>query len=226
VYSPGGGVLLPRLPSSGVIEGQIMKILTVATAVAISLTPGLAAAATKDGSFSVRGIGSQQCKSVVQAVSDKKSGPITASVLGSWIAGYLSHSNRMAAGVFELMPISDTMVVAQMVVNVCKGNPDIMVEPAVAIAIKSLNGAAQNADSSIVDIKNDKYETQVRKAVVVRVQEELAKQKLLPAGSADGNYGPNTRDALVAFQKSKKMTETGIPDPATIIDLFFSEKGK
>jgi hypothetical protein len=132
----------------------------------------------------------------------------------------------MAAGVFELMPISDTMVVAQMVVNVCKGNPDIMVEPAVAIAIKSLNGAAQNAETRLVDIKNDKYATQVRKAVIVQIQQELARQKFLPAGSADGDYGPATRDALIAFQKSKKMTETGIPDPATIIDLFFSEKGK
>jgi peptidoglycan hydrolase-like protein with peptidoglycan-binding domain len=110
-----------------------------------------------------------------------------------------------------------------MVVNVCKGNPNIMVEPAVAIAIKSLNGAAQNADTPIVDIKNDKYATQVRKGVVVRVQEELAKQKFLPAGSADGDYGPATRDALVAFQKSKGMTQTGIPDPSTIIGLFFSE---
>jgi hypothetical protein len=203
-----------------------MKILTVATAVAMTLTPGLATAAIKDGSFSVRGIGSQQCKAVVDAISNKQGGPAAANLLGSWIAGYLSHSNRMAAGVFELMPISDTMVVAQMVVNVCRGNPDIMVEPAVAIAIKSLNGAAQNADTPIIEIKNDKFSTQIRKSVVVRVQEELAKQKFLPAGSADGDYGPATRDALVAFQKSKKMTETGIPDPATIIDLFFSEKGK
>lgn len=221
---PSGERLLPRLSRGKTKMRKVkMKFHAAVTAVAILLAPMTASAATKDGSFAVRGIGSQPCKAVVAAVADKEQGRFASEILGSWIAGYLSHSNRMATGVYELMPVSDTMVVAQMVVNVCKANPDIMVEPAVAMSIKSLMNGRQTTVTPIVTLENGKYATQIRKGLVLSVQQELEKLELLPPGSADGDYGPKTRDALIAFQRSKNLAETGIPDPGTVINLFFSE---
>src|SRR5690606_23244687 len=88
-------------------------------------------AASDDGAFSVRGIGAKRCAEMLPAAAGPN-GAATKEILGSWVAGYLTHANRQTSGVFEAMSIGDTLIVAQMVVNLCRANPDRMVEAAVA----------------------------------------------------------------------------------------------
>ena len=56
-------------------------------------------------------------------------------------------------------------------------------------------------------------QAQLRNAVV-RLQVELKKLGFNP-GSADGNFGTNTRNAVLAFQKANRLPQTGTADRAT-----------
>jgi hypothetical protein len=198
-------------------------LATIAVA-AMAYPANTVLAATGSGSFSVRGIGSQSCKSLVEGTGDKTGGQAVMDMLGSWIAGYLSHGNRAADGTFEVMPISDTRVVSQMVLNVCNANPETMVEPAVATIINSLKSSVQSDDTPIIEITNAGLTTQIRKGAFLLAQKRLEALGLLPSGSSDGSYGPRTRDALVAFQREKNTQATGIPDAVTLINLFVADK--
>lgn len=65
--------------------------------------------------------------------------------------------------------------------------------------------------------------TAVRNAVI-RLQVELQKLGYNP-GSADGHFGNNTRKALIAFQKSNGLPQTGTADKATWAAINFQTGG-
>lgn len=51
------------------------------------------------------------------------------------------------------------------------------------------------------------------------VQSRLIALKLLPAGSADGQFGPRTHNAVVAFQRRAHLTVDGVCGPVTGVHL-------
>jgi hypothetical protein len=53
---------------------------------------------------------------------------------------------------------------------------------------------------------------------VAKLQESLKNQGFDPKG-LDGNFGPGTKNAVIAFQKSKGLTADGIAGPATLAAL-------
>lgn len=57
-------------------------------------------------------------------------------------------------------------------------------------------------------------------AEVIALQQQLIVLGYLPAGSADGNYGPKTATAVMAFQKAKGLSATGIATPGTQAAMF------
>ena len=52
------------------------------------------------------------------------------------------------------------------------------------------------------------------------VQRQLISLGYLPAGSADGRFGPQTQEALLAFQKWERLDRTGLLDAATKTSLL------
>lgn len=178
-----------------------------------------ALAATETGQFAVRGVGSRSCSDLTAALDGESADDVT-DAAALWIAGYVSHFNRSTPGIFEALPIVDNAVVAGLALNVCGANPDVMFEAVIAQVIASFSAGALSEESELVRIAPDGAATTLRRTVFRKVQERLIDEGLLPAGSADGLYGPQSRQALVAFQAARDIAETGIPDPATLIMMF------
>lgn len=200
------------------------SLAALGVAVVLSSTPiatGGALAATETGQFAVRGLGSRPCGDLTAALA----GETSASVMDAaalWTAGYVSHVNRSTPGVFEALPIVDNAVVARLALNICGSNPDVMFEAVLAQVIASFSQAALFEESALVRIGPDGASTTLRSLVFRKVQERLIGDGLLPPGSADGLYGPQSRQALIAFQEARGLAASGVPDSATLITMFIA----
>ena len=205
---------LDRITASLVAFGMAAMLC----AAPIVAAPG-ALAATETGQFAVRGLGSRPCGDLVVAVDGEAADEVM-DAAALWIAGYVSHFNRSTPGIFEALPIVDNAVVARLALNVCGANPDVMFEAVVAQVIASFREGALSEESELVRIGPNGAVTTLRRVVFRKVQERLIDDGLMPVGSADGLYGPQSRQALIEFQKANRIAETGIPDPATLIMMF------
>lgn len=176
-------------------------------------------AASATGGFSVRGLGAQQCGTLTQPAEGEAANAVL-ETSSAWIAGYLSQHNRLAPETYEAMPIIDNVAVASLALSLCRSNPDALFESVVASLIQSFSRASLADASDVVEIEHDGAVAVLRRGVFLRVQEELIARNLLGPGSADGHYGPRSREAIVAFQSSRGIAASGIPDPQTLIHLF------
>lgn len=177
--------------------------------------------ATAAGDYAVHGIGAQDCAVLTQA--SFKSNPANVAVLASWIMGFVTASNASTRGVFDRTPIQSPIVLTSVVAGVCSKQPKLKIDSAVASVLAFFGPAASVAISAPAEFRNDKYSIVLRAEVAQKVQAAL-KQKNFYKGPADGKNSPELIAALRAYQKSEKLTETGIPDVDTIIHLIINTK--
>lgn len=90
------------------------------------------------------------------------------------------------------------------------GSADGSYGPATQRAVMSF----QSAYGMTADGKAGESTQAASRNAVVRLQVELAKLGFNPGG-ADGNFGKNTKNALLAFQKDNGLSQTGVADKQT-----------
>ena len=187
-----------------------------ATALLVTL-PAAALAADAQGSFAVRGVGSQTCKALTDQVTAKSANVGLA--LESWVGGYLTAMNRMQGDTFDASPIMANGALAQMVLNVCQRAPTSSVETVTFDIFRALGPARVHKASTNVEAQSGANKVIVRKDTLVAMQTELARQGLYKEAPT-GLFTPATSAALKAFQVKAKLAQTGLPDPATTIALL------
>lgn len=190
-------------------------------AFAAPLAPA-ARAATTDGQFATRGAGALTCGDLV-GLLDAKDRPAERDQFTAWIAGYLSHANRATSGAFDVMAIQDNYVIAGMTARVCRDNPTALVETALHAMVSQMAPGRATSVSELVSVEADGRQVVLRAEVMALVQARLVAQGQLAADAADGKFGPKTRNALLSFQKTAGVTETGLPDGVTLFRLFKAE---
>lgn len=185
---------------------------------AISCAALSAPAATTEGLFAARGIGAQVCDSISD--TDEESRDASVAALSTWIAGYLSHANRVTPDRFEVTPVVDNRVLAAIVVQLCTQNPAALIENVFASVLDLTAAGGQPTESDLIELRNGDAVTTLRAAALAEVQQALASLDLLAQADIDGAYGPRTRNALTAFQEQRSLAPTGVPDPVTLLNLF------
>jgi len=194
----------------------------------LSLLAGLifstaAPAADASGEFAVRGIGAQTCAALLAGTESDK-GAVTLQHLSIWASGYLSHANRASQGIFDAMPIQDSVAIAQIVTHLCRDNTDILVENVMAKLVQTLASVAPTAPSELDTIKNGSYSVVIRRSVMTAVQNRLVALDLLDAAAVDGLYGAKSQTALSKYQESRKLAVTGVPDAATVLRILIESR--
>ncbi|WP_244545839.1 peptidoglycan-binding domain-containing protein [Aureimonas phyllosphaerae] len=187
------------------------------------LAVNTAEAATSTNEFSVRGLGAQSCEALAKAYDDEAQRPAVVAVLGSWVAGYISHANRTTPGAFEVMPISDNQTLAHLVVSVCRDNPTSLVESSTAGLVDRMKSGIQTMSSQLSEIGEGDKRVTIRTETLKAVQAQLKQDGFL-TGAADGAFGPATAKALAAFQTARKLPTSGVPDAATLVTLFLGKE--
>lgn len=181
-----------------------------------------AAAATSEGLFATRGVGAQSCANLAESEADERQ--ILVGSLTSWIAGYISHANRLTDGVFEMSPVVDNAVLAQLVMRLCAQNQDALVETVFSSILQAMEPGSQQDESEIIELSNDQARIVIRSNALVRVQQALVDLELLAPSDVDGVFGPKTGTALSTFQQQNNLSPSGLPDAVTMLTLFQSDR--
>jgi hypothetical protein len=192
----------------------------------VSLLPGLlglaicfgepAVAATEDGDYAVRGIGSESCGQFIERLNSDERVPAVAL---SWLLGYSTALNRTVEGAFDLSPLTDPAAILNIVVRLCEQDPDVVVETLANQVLDGLALARLTTNSPVVETRSGDRIANVRRETLSRMQQALVERGHL-VGGADGIFGPRTEAALRAFQQEQELEETGVADSATIVRLL------
>ena len=192
---------------------------SVLSAGLLGLTIGGAAASDVNGNYAVVGAGAQSCASFKQAAAD--GGPQLINYI-SWLQGYISHLNRSTPETYDVIPVSEPVAFANLVLRVCAQDDKQSFELA---ALKTVNVFAPlrvQTESPLVQITWNEKQLSVRQETIKTVQAKL-KERGLYDSAVDGTFGPKTAESIIAFQKSKGLPETGLPDGITLANLLIQE---
>ena len=174
-------------------------------------------AADADGQFSVQGIGTQSCAQIVQKV-DSNAPDLSAVV--AWSDGALTAANRQEKDVFSVMPFSDPIGIFTMfAVNLCRQQPDMIYDSAVAQVIELLRPVYVLNASTPVKVTVGSDSVMVYPQLIRQAQDRLTALGMLK-GNGDGVFGDKTMEALKLFQASVSLPITGIPDAVTLLKLI------
>ena len=81
------------------------------------------------------------------------------------------------------------------------------------------------SSAALQEVHGFEYARGSKGDAVKYIQQMLIDQSFLPAGQADGSYGPKTEAAVASFQESCGLSPTGIADLSTQFRLSESETG-
>ncbi len=199
-----------------------MRILSLAiSALLISSIPGTAAAQSqpdeRTGQFAVEGAGRLSCSTFNQAKDDKGSAEYQR-IIG-FIEGFLSAANRYEPNTFDLSPWHNAAAFDLILAKHCAENPDDIMVSVVQKMVGALRPVRVAQFSPMVEVGSGENRAFVYKTIMKRAQAALRSQGLFN-GSEDGEFSPQMRDALLAFQRKSDLYQTGVPDPATLWTLL------
>lgn len=200
-------------------NSRTVAALLCACACSMTISFPVAHAADAKGSFALHGIGALTCTEVIDRI---KTNPAVRDQLAAWLLGYVSATNRIRPNTYDITPIQQPLVLALMVTNVCTGNTDARVETVAHSVMTAIAPAGAKTESPLVKVESGKNSVELRKETLKAVQQALVNRKLL-SGEATGEFGAPTEKALGEFQKVQKLGITGLPDPATLMQLLIEK---
>lgn len=173
-------------------------------------------AASKGGEYAVKDAGRATCARYVEVREEKAQAYF---LYVGWISGYLSAYNRFAEDTVDIVPWQSTDLLAVFVDNHCKKNPQLPFAKAVDALIAALAPMRLRGASDMIQVNSGDQSISVYKEIVRRTQQTLTERGVYK-GALDGVYGEGTRKAIEDFQRERNIPVTGLPDQATLFELF------
>lgn len=193
-------------------------MLIAASAVAAVFT-GSPSARAENGSrqFAVEGSGRLDCTAFMAAREDRGSGEYQRLI--GFVEGYLSAANRYEPNTFDLSPWHNAAAFDLILGKHCTENPGDPIVAVVQKMVGALRPVRVAEFSPLVEVGAGENRAFVYQTILKRAQAALGARGLYQ-GDEDGVFSPRMRDALIAFQRSAELYETGVPDPATLWTLL------
>jgi hypothetical protein len=195
---------------------MIRRAALVALALAATSMPPPAHAADADGAYAIKGVGRKTC---ADATADMAKGPGAQQVYAAWLQGYVTGINRSSVGVYDLTPWQTAELVLSLTAHACKATPEDKLSDALDRVLRGMSPLRLEKRAKIVALrKGDSY---------VNIYEDVLDRaivRLTALGHSPGPVSPRidarvTR-ALTEFQRARGLPESGIPDQATLFNLF------
>ncbi|MGE0658866.1 MAG: peptidoglycan-binding domain-containing protein [Reyranellaceae bacterium] len=199
---------------------RLAGLAAVVAGAFVLAAPALASDAK--GNYAIRGVGSQDCKTLTERLSQDKDLGVP---LASWMLGYMSAVNRYEPTTFDIAPITDVRALTNIAVALCTKHPTARFEVVLADMLRALSRARVRADSPVVEMKSGEATANLRQETLLLVQQRLNERGILK-GKPDGTYGPQTEAALKDYQKAEKLPVTGVADSATVVRLLIEQAPK
>ena len=177
-----------------------------------------ARAADAQGQYGIRGAGLVSC-AVYEREREARS-PVY-QVIAGWIDGYITGINQHAPDTYDIMSFESTEMLAAMISENCKKQPDARVFAVLNAAIKQAADDRLRNPSTKVKVSLGGRSVLLYEEVLRRLQQKLTGAGFY-RGPVDGTFNDATREALGKYQASVKLDPTGFPDQVTLWRIFRS----
>lgn len=195
-----------------------MKFAIAALAIACTaMATGPAKAGDDGNQFAVEGPGLLACSDFTKARADRTSLEYQRFI--GFVEGYLSAANRYEPDTFDLSPWHNAAAFDLIIDNHCSENPQDPIVGVLQKMVSALRPVRVAQFSKMVEVGAGENRAIVYEAILRRAQTELRSRGLYQ-GEVTGEFSPELRDALFAYQKRSELFETGVPDPATLWTLL------
>jgi hypothetical protein len=186
--------------------------------IALAAAP-LAPAKAQDVSrqFAVEGAGMLTCARFTAARADTAS-PEYQRMIG-FIEGYLTAANLYEPDTFDLTPWHNAAALDMIMGNHCAQHPEERLVGVTQRMVGGLRPFRLARFSPLLEVGDGENRALVYETILRRAQAALRIRGLY-AGPEDGTFPPALRQAFRDFQRSVGLTETGVPDPATLWKLL------
>lgn len=193
-----------------------MATTALAAVLSLAFSPSVSA---DNGSqqFAVEGSGRVNCAAFTAARADKGSAEYQRLI--GFVEGYLSAANRYEPNTFDLSPWHNAAAFDLILDKHCSENPEDLIVSVVQKMVGAFRPVRITEFSPLVEVGAGENRAFVYKTILKRAQAALTARGLY-RGAEDGVFTQQMRDALLAFQRSAKLYETGVPDPATLWTLL------
>ena len=183
-----------------------------------SLMPLTLPAADEEGSFAVKGAGLASCERFIAERTEKSN---VYWMFGGWLDGYLTAVNQFAPDTYDITAWETTDLLVALIENHCKQNPDhnfffVVNSLAGRLMQDRLQSKSTPVEATAGDQKVTLYQEALRRA------QQALKEQGHYNGTVDGQFGPQTRRAIEAFQRQQNLKVTGLPDQLTLLRLLRS----
>lgn len=175
-----------------------------------------AVAADDNGQFGIRGAGLISCAMYEQ---ERKAQDQVYLLTAAWVDGYITGTNQHAADTYDIMPFETTELIAAVLGEHCKENPDSSVFAVLSSLLKTVYDDRLIVRSDKTDVVIGQRTASMYVEVLKKVQNKLA-SKGFYSGKINGHYDPPTIDAMKAYQQSIDFNPTGFPDQLTLWKLL------
>lgn len=175
-----------------------------------------AMAADTGGKFAVRGVGSARCDLVTASFSAKNTAQVES--YASWIMGYVSAYNKAVSGNYDALPTKDGRDLISLVLGLCQSNAAASLEATTFRVLRALSVLRLTSETPMVTFSNDGKTAELRQETVKFLQGRLKALKFFN-GAENGEGSPQLVTAIKAYQTSKKIAATGLPDITLLIRL-------
>lgn len=170
--------------------------------------------------FAVKGAGAVTCKQYVEAVKRNSDRLIA---FTGWVDGYLSFHNEVSEETFDIVPWQSTKLLSKALYSHCNKKPELTFFTAVKYMIQALQDTRLREASELVKIKVGDQSQYYYQSVIIDAQKAL-NNKLSISLPTDGKYNEDMQRALLDYQKSRKINQSGLPDQDTLQRLFSKPK--
>ena len=192
------------------------KLLPALACIAVfGMSPAIAQEETQQ--FAVEGAGMLTCERFIAARGDNAS-PDYQRMIG-FVEGYLSAANLYEPNTFDLTPWHNAVALDMILEHHCAQYPEdrlVSVTQRMVVGFRPLRVARFSPLLEVGDGQNRAF---VYETILRRAQAALQIRGLY-SGPEDGQFTPALRQAFVAFQSEKGLSQTGVPDPATLWNLL------
>lgn len=167
--------------------------------------------------FAVKGAGLASCSAYIEA---RRSNAPAFYQFGGWINGYLTALNQLKPETYDLAPWQSSDLLAGVILRNCRENPEKRFINTVAAMVASLHAQRLLTKSPLVEAHAGETRIRIYRELLRRTQEKLVESGLYQ-GEPTGLFDQETQDGLRAYQKAGRLTETGLPDQATLLAMFY-----
>ncbi|MBT5107401.1 MAG: hypothetical protein HOM25_01850 [Rhodospirillaceae bacterium] len=177
---------------------------------------GSSQAADANKKYKIEGAGVLSCAQYLEA-RDKKS-PMYYR-LGGWMNGYMTAVNRYLPDTYALASWQSIDLLLASVAAKCKEDPTLSFHNVAQLLVGFLYASRLQENSPSLVAKRGEKKAIVYKSILMKAQQQLSDDGFY-GGAINGEYDNETGEALLSYQGSKGLSETGLPDQRTLGTMF------